>query len=134
MPNTGFTHTRELCGCSKADPHWCQSHFPVRHPVLCNLLDHPSFGTGCLMPRAGTTGDMMLACPQEHPTLEALALCPSTEMCHPPGSVGIAITTSGSVCAHRGGASWEDAWLGQQQTPCGALLEERLNGNHFYLL
>lgn len=32
----------EPYGCRKANLCWCQSHFPVGHPVLSDLLEHLS--------------------------------------------------------------------------------------------
>lgn len=85
--------------------------------------------------------------------LEALAPClAQRHVTHrPAGSVGIDVTASrsgtspGCVSAHcdtlmglgeRGLAeqSWRCGWPECQQTLCVALLKERLNGNHFYLL
>ena len=143
-------------------PCWCHSRFPVAHLVLFNLPEHLSSGTGCPVPRAGTTGDTgdaVLGCPREQPILEALFPCAGTETCHPagtetrhpPGSVGIAVTasrsstSSGCGSAHRhtlmglgkrgqDEQSWKHCWPESQQTLCIALLNKRLNGNNFYLL
>lgn len=120
----------EPCRCPRADPH-AGATAASQSETLCCLTFWSIFplaqGAPCpgLAPRVT---EVTRCCPKAQPMLEALFLCPGTETCHPPDSVGIAVTAFHSGTSPGCGGTHGDTLmaLGKRRWVSRAELETRL--------